>query len=198
MTELPTAKHPGPHTLISCWAENAGLALMLVAPNLAAVWCNRAARRLLGRHDAPFTLDRGRMVFEEPTEEAQFRGRLRAVSERLELITVGRRYDRTWLVAAQKLPVEGGLMLVLRPAKDLSAAGALTIADFAGSFRLTQAESAVARRLLSAEAPEDIAKYLRIKVGTVRTHVRNIYIKLDVQSREGLLMRCLPLVWLDG
>jgi DNA-binding CsgD family transcriptional regulator len=63
---------------------------------------------------------------------------------------------------------------------------------FREAFGLTAAESDAVRALLEGETARDIAARLTISVGTVRTHIRNAYAKLDVSSREHLFRRLVP------
>lgn len=64
--------------------------------------------------------------------------------------------------------------------------------DFSRVFGLTGMEFKVARRLLDGLQIEAIANELKIAVGTARIHVRNLYGKLDVSSREAMFRLLLP------
>lgn len=64
--------------------------------------------------------------------------------------------------------------------------------DFSRVFGLTGMEFKVARRLLDGLQIESIANELKIAVGTARIHVRNLYGKLDVSSREAMFRLLLP------
>lgn len=64
--------------------------------------------------------------------------------------------------------------------------------DFSRVFGLTAMEFKVARRLLDGLQIESIANELKIAVGTARIHVRNLYGKLDVSSREAMFRLLLP------
>ena len=58
-------------------------------------------------------------------------------------------------------------------------------------YGLTQREEAVLVELAKANEPSEIAKALGISITTVRSHVRNIYVKADVHSREELTKKLL-------
>lgn len=62
----------------------------------------------------------------------------------------------------------------------------------AAHFQLTPKQTQVLIRMISGEAGEDIARAMRISVETVRTHVRDVYAKLRVSSREELFVRVRP------
>ncbi|MEH6665383.1 MAG: helix-turn-helix transcriptional regulator [Brevundimonas sp.] len=59
-------------------------------------------------------------------------------------------------------------------------------ADFAPYFDLTRSEAAIARRLVGGQTPSDAAEALGLSIETVRTHIRRIYNKLGISSREQL------------
>lgn len=62
----------------------------------------------------------------------------------------------------------------------------------AAHFQLTPKQTQVLIRMISGESGEDIAKAMRISIETVRTHVRDVYAKLRVSSREELFVRVRP------
>jgi DNA-binding CsgD family transcriptional regulator len=62
----------------------------------------------------------------------------------------------------------------------------------AAHFQLTPKQTHVLIRMVSGESGEDIAKAMRISVETVRTHVRDVYAKMRVSSREELFVRVRP------
>jgi len=45
---------------------------------------------------------------------------------------------------------------------------------------------------MASQRPEEIAQELGLRVPTVRTHIRNLYDKLDVTCREELFRRVSP------
>jgi LuxR family maltose regulon positive regulatory protein len=54
---------------------------------------------------------------------------------------------------------------------------------------LTERESQILKLLASELSPEDMARELSLSTSTVRTHIRNVYSKLDVHSRFEALHR---------
>lgn len=65
-------------------------------------------------------------------------------------------------------------------------------ADFGRSLGLTAAEHRIALRLLDGVRIEAVAKDMGITPATARTHVRNLYQKLAIGSREALFRRLAP------
>ena len=56
-------------------------------------------------------------------------------------------------------------------------------------YNLTPRELQIAELVCKGLRNGNIAKYLRIKPGTVKTHTRNIYRKVHVKSKIAMLLR---------
>ena len=65
-------------------------------------------------------------------------------------------------------------------------------ADIERIFGLTRAEQGVLLRLLDGFDAQHIAKLDGVSIETTRSHIRSIYLKIDVNSREGLFHRLSP------
>jgi DNA-binding CsgD family transcriptional regulator len=55
-------------------------------------------------------------------------------------------------------------------------------------FQLSPRELQVAKHVCRGFVNEEIAKSLRIRVGTVKTHLRNIYRRIHVTNKIGILL----------
>ncbi len=64
--------------------------------------------------------------------------------------------------------------------------------DLGVAFGLTNSERKVITQLLEGKDADQIARAGGVSVETIRSHVRNIYGKLHVNSREGLFYRLRP------
>lgn len=64
--------------------------------------------------------------------------------------------------------------------------------DLDRAFGLTAAEHRVLLSLLTGNDAERLTRELGVSIETVRTHIRNIYAKLDVNSRERLFAKVQP------
>jgi DNA-binding CsgD family transcriptional regulator len=69
---------------------------------------------------------------------------------------------------------------------------AVRYADLERVFHLTRAEHVVLLELLAGNTADEIATKLKVSIETTRSHIRQIYSKLDVTSREGLFSRVRP------
>jgi DNA-binding CsgD family transcriptional regulator len=63
---------------------------------------------------------------------------------------------------------------------------------FAKVFHLTSTERRVVEALFAGQTAEQIGGEFSISIGTVRAHIRHIYEKLGVASREALFHKALP------
>lgn len=62
-------------------------------------------------------------------------------------------------------------------------------ANFSGAFSLTPAEYRVALLLLDGNSVDRTANLLGLGEATVRTHVKHLYLKMDVTSKEEMFRR---------
>lgn len=65
-------------------------------------------------------------------------------------------------------------------------------ADLREAFQLTSSEQMVLQRMLDGATAQEISAAAGLSIETVRTHIRNIYVKVDVTSRERLFARLRP------
>lgn len=64
--------------------------------------------------------------------------------------------------------------------------------DLDRAFGLTASELRVLTGLLSGEEADKLARMHGVSLETTRTHIRNLYLKMGVSSRESLFARALP------
>lgn len=56
-------------------------------------------------------------------------------------------------------------------------------------YHLTPREIEIAKLICRGFSNEEIAAAVKIKYGTVKTHIRNIYRRIHVKSKVGMLLR---------
>jgi DNA-binding CsgD family transcriptional regulator len=86
--------------------------------------------------------------------------------------------------AREALEGRSAALVVVRPHRS-EARRAAAVAR--ALFGLTQAEGAIVAELAAGLAPQAIAERAGVSVGTVRTHMRNIYAKAGVRSQVELV-----------
>jgi DNA-binding CsgD family transcriptional regulator len=171
--------------LASVALEGAGLsdhAALITDPHLNVCWSNDAWHRL-ARIDPALRVEHGRLVGGTVGAEAE----LSAIVTRVGTSPVDG--------VVRFLKQRGCYLLRVRPIVDGERWLYLDITadhpsvpvryfDFATIFALTAAETKTVHRLLSGSTVNDIANECRLAVETVRSHVRAIYSKMGVTSRE--------------
>lgn len=63
------------------------------------------------------------------------------------------------------------------------------------AFQLTRAEVRVLMLMVDGQIAEEVSAKLGVGIETVRTHIRQIYAKLGVKSREAMFRRVIPFCW---
>ena len=174
------------------WLEGETTPRLLVDRNLRILWANNAAASLLdageGVSDSGGVLSTG-----EQSRDSELRG------------AVGR---ATSLASAWRMPAgrdeEDHLVLQVRKVNGLEPAtygiSVYRTGDGARSaylpldriFELTSAEHRTLLDLLDGHEAIAIARLRKLSVETVRSHIRQIYMKLNVRTREALFHKLRP------
>lgn len=200
-TQFPPSQTLTPHQLHqgeavaeryrSAWLANATTAVVLVLTDLSVVWANPRAAQL--EEQGLIRLTAGYLSFQDAATTS---GLLSFVKR----TTLG---PAAWVAEE----VEGGHLIVRGEASEPAGwpgGVALTFritsspddyvlwADMQAPLGLTKAEIVIVKRLISGDRAEDIAADTPVTLETVRTHIRRIYLKLNVGTREQLFAKILP------
>lgn len=162
-------------------------ARMIVGPGLAIHWTNAAAIRLLGAA-CGFACHQDRLQFFHADHELRFGRFLRDLNP-VGAMALPLGEDGGWLLFSGRRLTDGQadlVSLIVRPDSDLAPP---RFHDFESIFGLTASENRIVLALLRGSTADMIAGASGVSVTTVRTHVRKIYQKLGVGSREQLLHR---------
>ena len=159
---------------------------------MTLLWANDAAHEMLaeGTH---ITLDEDTVILRIDGLRAMVEQAIRARNdESLFLIEHSEAIGSDLLVRLERLPdADDKAYFGLQLIRHAPIPGGWS-EMLAAHFQLTPKQSQVLVRMISGESGEDIAKALGISVETVRTHVRDVYAKLRVSSREELFVRVRP------
>lgn len=174
------------------WVTKECKARLIVDRSMKLLWANDTAHEML-MHGAHIVLEGdGIIVRREELRtmiEQAMRGRTEAS---LFVIEHSDDIGSDLLVRLERLPDDGGKtyfgLQLIRHAPTPGGWSEM----LANHFQLTPKQSQVLVRMISGESGEEVAKAMRISVETVRTHVRDVYAKLRVSSREELFVRVRP------
>jgi DNA-binding CsgD family transcriptional regulator len=180
--------------LLTRWTFAAPYPLALLQKNGRLVWCNAAAMRLL-QGASPMVLRNGLLLTRKSTTTTAFRNWLKGLNDEPSLHVV-RGDGVQGNVVIQAMAVSGAADEVV--GCRLRVSGARTeIADLAMALGITPAQSGIVRRMILGSSLEQISDETGLSITTVRTHLRNIYARLGISSRDELFRLCLPYVFLD-
>ena len=180
-------------SMFSLWAEHDERAKLIINDQFAVLWANAAALELIEE------------LATRPINQRCMAGGGTHRSDLLRWIVQSVHGEATWIClphasgqhlfcAAIQLRSEAGeplIGLTLRAAMPTQ-----TIEDdrLQGLFHLTGAERRIVQALFSGCTAEEAGVALHISIGTVRVHIRHIYEKLQVGSREALFHKLLPYI----
>jgi len=179
-----------PDAVLDRWANLEARPRIIVDLHLNLVWSNAAADTAMaeGREVA---LRDGGFVLVDGSEMAGLRAFVAGATELVSAwcSTAGDGEAvlfRGWRIESAQGPLVG---IVFHPS---GVRYAPHWADFSRVFGLTLSEFKVALRLLDGIQIEAVSEELGIAIGTARIHVRNLYGKLQVSSREAMFRLLAP------
>ena len=180
--------------LLTRWTFAAPYPLALLQKNGRLVWCNAAAMRLL-QGASPMVLRNGLLMTRKSNTTTAFRTWLKALADEPSFHVVRGDTPQANIVI-QAMAVSGATDEVVG-CRLRSASARTEIADLAMALGITPARSGIVRRMILGSSLEQISEETSLSITTVRTHLRNIYARLGISSRDELFRLCLPYVFLD-
>jgi DNA-binding CsgD family transcriptional regulator len=179
--------------VLETWLDLSRRARLILADDLSLQWCNAAGRALLERRD-PLLLSGGVVRPRSPAESRRLHDFVSAAGPEISVLCLAD-HDREEHLLVEALRLPGRLV-------GLTAVFACCEverrwADLREAFGLTASERDIAQALSSGFTAEAVAQRLRTSVKTVRTHIRHVYSKLGVSSREELFHKLTPYMIVD-
>ncbi|WNO54688.1 helix-turn-helix transcriptional regulator [Stakelama saccharophila] len=167
------------------WLEQDATPRVIVSRNLQLQWANEAAKALLDT-GADIALRDGALALDGQYQQKQLADFVETLSSHMRTLAVecpsgGHFLFRGWAFEARRL----ACLCFVRDAPEFTP----HYTDVEKVFGLTHAEHGVLGLILHGSTVADIAQSQNISPGTVRTHIRRIYSKIGVSSRESLLFR---------
>lgn len=186
---IPTVR-PSTEIYFSTWVREFIIPAVLVSLDLEVLWTNPAADSLFSSC-REFHVTNGYLGFSDTLRAEEFRRFLAGVGTEPRVWINRRSEGEHQLIRAEALRPEGlepAVALMIYPTGPTS----FYWAEFDKTFSLTPAEAAVAKRIVSGESADAIAENLSVSLDTVRTHIRRVYAKLGINSREQLFATVSP------
>lgn len=180
-----------PAALVASWADTDQTPRAIVDAKLRPVWMNQAARSQLERR-RDVELREGTLF----TTNSAYQGALASFVAGCDRELSGFCLpcddgDGHVLFRGQEIEHSDGRyfgLIFYRSGSEFSA----RYADLDTVFQLTQSEHRVLQQMIGGYTADEISNNLRVSIETTRSHIRQIYLKLNVTSREGLFSRIRP------
>ena len=181
--------------------EGDGRATLLVRPNLTVLWMNAAAEALIDT-DPGVSIMAGKLTLvgkaghEDLATRMELAARMETVGSPPAAWAVQTGVDNHLLVFSATMLAPSGREAVIGLSMRSGRPGGSTWVGIADAFRMTPSEMRVLNALLGGRTAEQLAADQGISIETSRTHIKRIYGKLGVSSREGLFARLMPFQFL--
>lgn len=172
------------------WIDRDDRPHLIIDRQMKIRWANPAAVQML-RDGAGIDQRGGCLVLADGDQQARFLHRL--ANDDSEILTGALPLDGEGghlLLRARRLECGDEVLFGLVMAR--SELDPCSFRDLDTAFGLTPAENRVLMSLLGGKDAEQITREMKVSIVTIRTHIRSIYAKLDVNSRERLFARVLP------
>ena len=160
--------------------------LIVSSPDLDIIAANEPAGQLLRSRHWLIEKD-GQLGFPDPAALERFRAFLAGnATESGAWALKERGGDRSMILKTHRLAATDGRATLVIVVNFSDQAEDHHWADLGPVFGLTPAEDRLAKMMTDGQSVEELAHELSISVETARTHIRRIYLKVGVGSREQL------------
>ncbi|QOT71651.1 helix-turn-helix transcriptional regulator [Sphingobium fuliginis] len=197
-SKLDRANHYG--RSLHATLDMVGHAVFTLRANGALIDCNRMADALLRRGDA-LSLRQRQLKARDPRDDEALQAAFRAATARqggqASAIFVHRERGAPYVlsIAAVRVGMERQIVAIATDPADRDQSLASRIRSLYG---LTRAEAEVAEALCQGRGLEDLSQERGVALNTVRTQIKNIYVKLDCSRQSELVARIGALPRLSG
>ena len=197
-SKLNRAHHHG--RSLHATLDMVGHAVFTLRSNGALIDCNQLADALLRRGDA-LSLRQRQLKALDPRDDEALQGAFRAATARqggqASAIFVHREQGLPYVlsVAAVRVGMERQIVVIATDPADRDMSLASRIRALYG---LTRAEAEVAEALCRGRGLEELSQERGVALNTVRTQIKNIYVKLDCSRQSELVARIGALPRLSG
>lgn len=178
--------------LALAWLDLEPQPRLICTRTLELVWANDAAREALAG-DGDLDLRDGVVVARERIHRSALCAFVEGCEAMLSTLALpAPDGDGHLLLRGRRLDAQGSAEFVGLTFLRSNGAFRALYADVERAFQLTPSEYRVLLRMIDGVTAEGIAAATTLSVETVRSHIRHIYAKLGVASREAMFAKILP------
>lgn len=186
VTAIPT---PSVQEFALAWLAEDPVCRLLIKENLRVLWSNEAARQFFAL-ETDLELRDGLLVTRNRSHQNGLNLFMAGVGEKLQTHCIPcEDRDGHVLLRGRQISTPNGIRFVgiafHRSGRNFVA----RYADLREAFQLTLSEHRVVRQMLDGLTADEISLAQGLSIETVRSHIRNIYTKVGVRSRERLFAR---------
>jgi DNA-binding CsgD family transcriptional regulator len=174
------------------WLETEPAPLLICTDGLALVWMNAAARAALAR-GGDLEVKDGAVMTRERAHQAELCDFVKECGPRLSTLALpGRDGDGHLLLRGRRVNAGNGDSAVGLTFLHSGPGFAARHADIDRAYQLTPSEHRILLKMIDGMNAEAIAAAMELSIETVRSHIRHIYIKMGVASREAMFAKIQP------
>ena len=175
--------------LIAAFVERLDEAHIIVDATLTIFWCNRAGQIELER--ATVVVERnGQLIMVDPDCNVELTGLIHNCRGNTRFHCFRCDGGHVLFRSTEIHRDSGGSYFALNI---IHTPSFQTVYDgLAEAFCLTKREDEILQYLAKAIRPDQIAKLMGLRLATVRSHIRNLYDKLGVTSRDAMFVKIAP------
>ena len=179
--------------LALAWMEAEAQPRLICTADLALVWANEAAHAAFAE-GGELDLKDGAIAMRDRAHQAELCAFVKACGDTLSTLALPTRDgDGHLLLRGRAITADGaGGRRVGFAFLHSGAAFRARYADIDRAFQLTPAEHRILLRMIDGLNAEAIAALLDLSVETVRSHIRSLYNKMGVASREAMFAKVRP------
>ena len=188
---LPDERQSYDLSSVFIWAERDTRARFVVDDDLNIEWSNDAAARFLDETES-FSCFAGALLIRANTSRQRFLTFVRSSSPDLSTLCLQDETRGYILCTAMNLTRSGGHSktgITLRKSGHVVPIG---LDYLKVAFQFTTCERNVVRTLFAGQTAEEVGEELHLSLGTIRMHIRHIYDKMNVSSREAMFHKLMP------
>lgn len=176
---------PTPADLAIICIESWTQAVVFIDPGAPTVfWMNSTAEQCLRQHGA--TLSARRILLAQREKQKDFESLLSVATTEVRSWVLDLVGEGSALVFRCRTIGETGfrLLTIFHPDNPPT-----SVPDVGALFGLTPSETRILEGIIGGYRADELARELHISIETVRTHIRRVYNKLDVNSREQMIAK---------
>jgi DNA-binding CsgD family transcriptional regulator len=179
------------------WAGGDTRARLLLGHDQTVDWSNAAAQDFLQRETA-LRLRNGLLKAAGAAADAALRQFLATVSATTSACCLPSCRDGARVVVTAVRLRAGDAPAIGLTLHHADAQFALSLVNLKDAFGVTEAELKVASFLMNGKTADETSILLGVSLDTVRSHIRSLYAKLEVRSREELFYKLAPFAVLSS